>query len=58
MNGVAKAIIDGIFGLLKQWWFWLMVVVIGGLLLGILDVGLISTLADKAVEIIRALKGN
>jgi len=57
VSELLKPIIEGVFGLLKQWWFWVILVVGGGLLFNFVDATTISSLADKAVEIIKALKG-
>ena len=54
---VSEKIVEGSFGLLKQWWFWLIIIVGGGLITGLIDSNTISNASDKAVEIIRALKG-
>ena len=54
---LGEKIVEGIFGLLKQWWFWLVIVVGGGLIFNLIDPGVMSGMADKAVDIIRAVKG-
>jgi hypothetical protein len=56
-KSIGTALVEGIFGLLKQWWFWLIVIVGGGLLWGQLDPDMLSSFADKAVQIIKAVKG-
>jgi len=56
-KSVGAAFVEGIFGLLKQWWVWLILIVGGGLLWGRLDPNMLSSFADKAVQIIKALKG-
>ena len=54
---VGEKIVEGLFGLAKLWWLWLIIIVGGGLLTGLIEPTIISNLSDKAVEIIRALKG-
>ena len=57
-NGsIKEEVVDGIFGLLHKWWFWLIVSVFAGVNLGIIGKDNILHLLDRAVEIVTAMAG-
>ena len=57
MKDILLELIKGFFGLFKQWWFTLAVILIIGLATGLLDGKLIMALADKATAIIEKWRG-
>lgn len=57
-NGsIKEEVVEGTFNILKQWWVWLIVIVTAGIWTGKLNMTLINAISDKAVEIIKAIKG-